>query len=278
MLIVLVPFSKYSGCGNDFIVIDNRRGVFPAEMPGLIAHLCHRRNGIGADGILLLENGLDYRMRIFNSDGSEAEMCGNGIRCLMHFIHNRENKSHCRIETQVSSVFLKFHENRITASMPIPRNIKIGITLPVNEKLITADFLDTGVPHLVLKVEDLEDHEHMTMAPFLRSHPLLAPHGANVNFACLGDDGSVRVRTYERGVEGETLSCGTGATAAALSLANRFGLTSPVKVFPRSGEMLEVGFHLNSSTIENVTMTGPATHLFDGSIDLAKFHSAYATI
>ena len=265
-----IPFSKYSGCGNDFILIDNRDGVFPNDNIPLIRKLCERRTGVGADGIILLENSViaDYRMRIYNADGGEAEMCGNGIRCLMKFVHSLEpTRTSCTFQTACGLVKTKLIDEEVEAEMTSPQDIAWGVSLPIEDKNLTLHRLNTGVPHAVIFVEQLQDHSWMELAPHIRYHSYFGKAGTNVNFAKLERD-TLRLRTYERGVEGETLACGTGATAVALAAAKIYGLSSPVTIYPASGEALQIGFTYEDSQFSRVLMRGPALHIYKGELVL----------
>ena len=266
-----LTFSKYSGSGNDFILVDNRQKFFPFHKKELIAHLCRRRTGIGADGIILLENSqkADFKMRIFNADGSEAEMCGNGIRCLMKFIRELGNTEEAyEIETMESKVRLSFKNDLVNVSMPKPYDLRWDLKIDIQNTCLRLHHINTGVPHVVLFVENLKSDKWMSLAPAIRHHAIFAPHGANVNFTCIASDGQVAVRTYERGVEGETLACGTGATAAALMAAKLLDLSSPVKVQPLSNEPIEISFKFECGQPADVFMAGPAVFIFHGKIDI----------
>jgi len=252
----LLDFSKYSGCGNDFILIDNRDAAFLYN-PTLIQTLCHRQRGIGADGVILLEPSqiAQYNMRIFNADATEAEMCGNGIRCLGRFLQDLEIPGNTfSIEVMQKVYPLSIDPDAISVNLGPPSSIQSSIQLENH----LFDLIDTGVPHAVTFVEDLEAIDLHTLGPKIRHHPTLAPKGANVNFCSL-NNGDLHIRTYERGVEGETLACGTGAAACALSARQHFALPNPLIVHTQSGEPL-------SFLIEerHLIMKGPAHFVFCG--------------
>lgn len=258
-----IPFSKYSGCGNDFILIDNRNGVFPVGDAAPIQALCHRHEGVGADGVILLENSdvADYKMRIFNADGGEAEMCGNGIRCLYRFLEELENvQSSCTVESMNFIHALSGEGDRICATMAPPTEMEWGLEL-LGQPL---HFLNTGVPHVVIFVDELKG-DFRKVAPKLRHHPYFA-RGANVNLVSFEKNG-LSVRTFERGVEAETLACGTGATAAALVAAKKRGMPSPIAVKVASGEVLEICF---DKEFTQVTQVGPARAVFYGRFSVAE--------
>jgi diaminopimelate epimerase len=264
-------FSKYSGSGNDFILIDNRDLFFPSRNKQLIATLCQRRTGIGADGIILLENSThaDFKMRIFNADGGEAEMCGNGARCLARFIQQLGfAKNDYKIEAMKSVIHLQIENDRISVSMPQPENFKWFQRLTIGDLELTLHSLNTGVPHAVIFVDELENDQWMKMAPSIRSHSSFGSPGTNVNFASVFQEGHLNIRTYERGVEGETLACGTGAIASALTAERLFRWPSPIQVSPKSKETLNISFKFEEGIPTNVKLAGPALFIFEGRISL----------
>lgn len=266
-----IPFVKYSGSGNDFIIIDNRCNICADSLfPLSIRQLCHRHFGVGADGVILLENSIKnldhFRMRIFNADGTEAEMCGNGIRCLAHFIRNLLNLNGVfTIETMLQHVRLDVNDNMVTVFMPLPTANRYHLSLVIEGKSRIFHFLNTGVPHVVHFVDDIEDETLMAWAPAIRFHSEFAPKGTNVNFAKIQSDGTVAMRTYERGVEGETLSCGTGTIAVAFTASQLYGVKSPVYVRTRSQELLQVIF---DPQWDHVFLQGAVVNVFTGCIRL----------
>lgn len=269
---MLQPFTKYAGCGNDFIFFDHRLPFFPLEDKRFIQTLCHRQYGIGADGVILLENSsqADFRMRIFNADGSEAEMCGNGIRCLGKFIQELGYRSSIyRIETKQQ--VLRVHvEEEVSVEMALSAHLQWNIPLHLKEHSYQAHFLNTGVPHVVIFVKDLEKEDLQKLGPEIRYHPLFAPKGANVNLATWNEGAEIRIRTYERGVEGETLACGTGATAVALAAAYQHNLASPLFIQTASQERLRIDYDLTAhSQFSNITLTGPTKRIFQGQYAFA---------
>lgn len=249
-----LSFVKYHGAGNDFILIDNRALFFD---PACVPALCHRKMGIGADGVILLEphSTADFRMRIFNCDGSEAASCGNGLRCLMRFIVDlglpRKTYQIAAGATHVEIALLE--DNRA--------HVHLGKTPHVKPLYIEGRelfFTDTGVPHAVQFVSDVHQVDVAKEGAVLRRHPHFAPHGTNVNFATLLPDGSIAIRTYERGVEGETLACGTGATAVGVVAVRVLGRPSRVHIRCLGGE-LEI--HI----ADGLRMVGDAVRVFAGT-------------
>lgn len=271
---VFFPFSKYSGCGNDFILIDNRNNLFPSHHVSLISRLCRRPDGIGADGVILIETShiADVKMRIFNSDGKEAEMCGNGLRCIMKFLHELGiTKSKLDIETMERKLHIESFGDQVKASMGSPKDIKQNISLMIQNKEVIVHYLDTGVPHAIHFVENIEDAPVVELGSKIRFHSFFQPKGANANFVQITGPTSLTIRTYERGVEAETLACGTGATAAALMAHLDKGLVSPIEVKTKSGQNLTISFSVDEKKqFTNVMQSGPATFHFKGSFALTK--------
>lgn len=259
-----LPFVKYEGCGNDFIIIDNRKGFFFPKT--FFSTLCHRQKGIGADGVLLLENSAcaDYRMRIFNSDDSEAEMCGNGIRCLAKYAHalNPAQTSFV-FETMLHKIKVQLVEEEVEVEVPPPHWREGPLTLDIDSESFTLHCLDTGVPHAVLFIHENEQRAFENYAPKIRRHPHFHPKGTNVNFV-KNCESHLSLRTYERGVEQETLACGTGAVAVALAAAKLNLLSSPIKVMPRSGDLLTVSFRRSGKEFLEIRLQGPARNVFQG--------------
>lgn len=267
-----VPFVKYSGCGNDFILIDNRMLGLSLALTDL-RQLCHRQQGIGADGVLFLERPktkeASHRMRIFNADGSEAEMCGNGLRCLAHYIRLQEGiHSPFLIDTMHQVMEVSFLQDLVTIAMP-PLNDMILVNLTIQSTPLSLYCLDTGVPHAVILTEVKEADQLLSLAPMIRFHSYFSK-GTNVNIASPLADGTLAVRTYERGVEKETLACGTGAVAAAIVSAHVYHVTSPVKVQTRSGDFLYVDFQQNGQQFTHLKLTGPAIKVFEGIVEIGS--------
>lgn len=265
------PFAKYVGCGNDFIFFDHRDPFFPSENKTLIQNLCHRQKGIGADGIVLLENSVqaDYKMRIFNADGSEAEMCGNGIRCLMRFLeHLGLSNSSYKIEVANRILHLTHQGSHINVNMGEPTDLRWNILIEYKHINYRVHYLNTGVPHVVLFVDHIDEINLAELGPYLRYHKAFAPQGTNVNIAeCLPNQ-ILKIRTYERGVEGETLACGTGATAVALAAHYQYQYSSPIRIETRLGEFLTISFQSDENNFSHVLMAGPASRTFQGTISL----------
>ncbi len=253
-------FSKYQGTGNDFVMIDDRSETFPRHNQDLIARLCDRRFGVGADGLILLQNhpSLDFRMVYFNADGAEGSMCGNGGRCIVRFAHDLG-----LFETTTRFMAVDGeHEATVTDGLVSLRMTDVGHidTTP------DYSFTNTGSPHVVIPVQNLSEYDIVDMGRELRYSEAFAPGGTNVNFSEVEPDGTLFVRTYERGVEDETYSCGTGVTAAALVAHRHLGMTSPVSVRTIGGN-LQVSFRpTESGGYGFIYLTGPAERVFQGEI------------
>lgn len=255
-----LSFAKYEGAGNDFILIDDRTPSFPLNDKTLIQRLCHRKRGIGADGLILLQldSSADYRMRIFNADGSEAESCGNGLRCLVLFLSDLglPPKKTISIRTADRIVQAEWRNGRVAIQLGAPYHLKLHQTIDGYD----LHTVDTGVPHAVLFVPDVLKADLSRLGPTIRHHPHFQPHGTNFSVAALNPDHTLSVRTYERGVESEVLACGTGAAAVAVIAAHLHPLPNPIQIlFP--GGLLEIEVHPSS-----LTLIGPAVKLFNGLI------------
>ncbi|MCX6334019.1 MAG: diaminopimelate epimerase [Bacteroidia bacterium] len=256
-----VTFNKYQGAGNDFIIIDNRKGTFNPADSNLINRLCDRRFGIGADGLILISGNdkADFEMKYFNSDGKPGSMCGNGGRCTAHFAR----KWNIAGNNQKFIAFDGIHEAEVMDDI-----VRLQMA-DVNEyKIIDGSyFINTGSPHYVVFTIDIDRMDVNEEGKRLRWSPKFSPGGTNVNFVEVNDNG-LYLRTFERGVEEETLACGTGVTASAIAsvLAGHFD-TAPVNVRARGGN-LKVEFKVTDGKVTNIWLTGPATFVFDGIINL----------
>ena len=266
-----VRFWKLEGAGNDFLGLDGRAGGFKLKRQQ-IADLCDRRRGVGADGVLVVEKpkvrGADFRMRYYNSDGGEAEMCGNGARCfalLARAVSGRKGNV-LRIQTQAGLVTLQIRGQEVQVSMTEPTKLRLGRKLVVAGRKVVVDFLNTGVPHAVLFVRSVRSIDVAKQGRAIRYHSAFAPSGTNVNFVEIGRGNRIHVRTYERGVEGETLACGTGVVASSILSNLRRGLRSPILVTTRGGDHLRVGFSMVNGQARKVTLQGPARIVYTGVI------------
>lgn len=270
----LFQFAKYSACGNDFILVDNRQQSFPPKGRALIPSICHRRFGIGADGVIFLElsNVGDCCMRIFNSDGSEAEMCGNGVRCLAFFFRELGfPKQKFLLETmhQLLEVDILTDE-LVSVNIGDPTHMQWNVPITFSDKTFHVHLIDTGVPHLILFTDDIDHADMVHLAPSLRARRDLAPKGSNVDFVMWDAEKQLLfVRTFERGVEGETPACGTGVLASAIAAAKILQIDSPLSIQVQSGDVLQVAFDWNNDFPSNVSITGEAKKVFQGECDLS---------
>ncbi len=273
---MLLHFYKMNGAGNDFIVIDNRDLSTLLDKETIEA-LCDRHRGIGADGLLAVEpaeKGADYKFRYYNADGGEAEMCGNGARCFGRFTAHLTEDVPVRVtfETIAGTLAAEMVGENVRIAMSTPKDLKLdtGTTVPGLDTAL--HFLNTGVPHVVAFVpggEAFEDLDVFNHGRAIRQHPAFAPAGTNANFATVIKPGHIEIRTYERGVEDETLACGTGMVACALIHHLLTGAPSPIKVDVAGGDTLEIGFEKSGDqSFTQVTLTGPADFVFEGEIDL----------
>ena len=267
----MLRFTKMNGAGNDFILFDNRAGDIDLDR-NQIAQLCDRHRGIGADGILLLEkptNRADFRMRYFNADGGEAEMCGNGARCFARFANKvGGQKAKISFETPAGVISAEFKNDLVTLRMTDPTDLRLNVDLPVVAENKTVHFINSGVPHVVIPVAKIDDADVRREGAAIRHHKMFSPNGTNVNFIEKRGANKIAIRTYERGVEDETLACGTGIVASALIFAASENTNGPISVIARGGDELEVGFEKSGDRFRNVTLTGPAEFVFEGSIEI----------
>jgi diaminopimelate epimerase len=267
----MLRFTKMNGAGNDFILFDNRTGDIDLDR-NQIAQLCDRHRGIGADGVLLLENstnGADFRMRYFNADGGEAEMCGNGARCFARFANKvAGTKTTISFETPAGVISAELKGDLVTLQMTEPTDLRLNLDLPMLDEKKTVHFINSGVPHVVVPVAKIDDADVRREGAAIRHHKMFSPIGANVNFIEKRGPNKIAIRTYERGVEDETLACGTGIVASALIFAASEKSSSPVTVLARGGDELQVGFEEAEGSFRNVTLTGPAEFVFEGTIEI----------
>jgi diaminopimelate epimerase len=267
----MLRFTKMNGAGNDFVLLDNRAGDL-ALTREQIARLCDRHRGVGADGVLVLErptNGADFRMRYYNADGGEAEMCGNGARCFARYADRTAGPlEKVSFETPAGVIGAELTSQLVTLQMSQPNELRLGLDLRVGGEKIRAHYVDSGVPHVVVPVAGIEEVNVRSLGAALRHHPMFAPRGANANFSEQRGPRSIAIRTYERGVEDETLACGTGVVASAIIFAATENVSGPVSVLVRGGDTLEVDFKRDGDIFTNVSLTGPADFVFDGTIDL----------
>lgn len=285
-----INFTKIVASGNDFVIVEkNKLSAIRCPLSAAAKSLCDRKYGIGADGLLVLEKSriADIRMRVFNADGSEAEMCGNGARAVALWANSKlkiKNSKVLKIETKAGMIESEVSGESVKIKLTNPKHIKTDIKIKINQRPLKVDFIDTGVPHTVIFVEGSDKIDVLNLGRAIRYHKQFSPRGTNVNFVeVLGND-SIKVRTYERGVENETLACGTGAVASSLLFAIRyphfdFALVSPTKcpepveglyvnqrinVITQSGEPLKVYFDRVEDKFTNVWLEGRGKTVYRG--------------
>ena len=268
-----VPVVKMSGAGNDFLMIDNREKLLKeSELAALAKAACPRAISAGADGVVLVEPptkpGHDYRMRIFNADGSEAEMCGNGSRCIAVFARNigaaRDTQ---RMETLAGTVQASVPADGLSASVQLsqPSKLELKKAVDVLGKPVDLYVMNTGVPHAVQFVSDVSAVDVKKAGACIRYHEVFKPRGANANFVQLMGNNTIKIRTYERGVEDETGACGTGATAASIIAGLIHGYSSPVKVFVASGVQMQIHFEkTGNDAVARPFLEGPVDTIYKG--------------
>ncbi len=261
-----IEFWKMNGSGNDFILIDNREGrIAEAELGPLAARTCRRRESVGADGLIAVVKSdcCDFGWRFFNADGGEGEMCGNGGRCVARFAYLKGIAGAVMtFDTLAGPVSAEVTGRIVKVLMPDPFDYRKDIDLAHEPGWVHADFINTGVPHVVIRVEDPGDHPVVAQGKMIRYHRLFSPQGTNANFMrVLGPD-LIELRTYERGVEDETLACGTGSIASALTAAARGLVGSPVRVRTRGGEELHIYFDQEGDQFSRIYLEGSTSLLY----------------
>ncbi len=266
-----VSFAKMSGTGNDFVVIDHRRPLIPeSDQAEFVRKVCRRMFSIGADGLILIENSetADFAWRFYNGDGSVAEMCGNGARCAARFAYARGIAGKTmKFETLAGIIEAEIlDDDEVSLLMTAPVDYRKGLSAELGGKEREVSFMNSGVPHAVLFMENDIDIPVKEWGNTIRFHELFQPAGTNVNFVQILDD-AIRVRTYERGVEDETMACGTGAVASAIFAAEKGVCSSPVRVTTSGGEHLKIVFDLqDTGQAENVYLQGPARIIYIGQV------------
>ncbi len=295
-----IPFVKVAGAGNDFILLDRRSRPLSRAPAALAREWCDRKRSVGADGLLLVQASRrgNARMRIFNPDGSEAGMCGNGLRCVAWYLYTRtqcpipirggttarrKNDASClgnghdlrqwRIETGAGVLQAQITgEERVRIFFAAPRDLRLGLAVAWGGKRHALHAVDTGVPHAVIIAPRLETVDLGTLGPFIRRHRIFKPRGANVNLLRIHSPHRASIRTYERGVEQETMACGTGAVASVVIGAALGRLRPPVQVTTAGGEKMTVGFgggaRINPGTEKGLYLEGSARILFEGGVPL----------
>lgn len=276
-----IPFTKMSGTGNDFIVIDHRQPFIAEDLqPEFARQVCRRKFSAGADGLILIENSAtaDFRWQFYNGDGSRAEMCGNGARCAARFAYaNKIAPAAMRFETtagEIEAQILNESGDPVKIRLTGPEDLRLQIPLTVGGSEQVLHFINTGVPHTVLLVGDASEVPVADWGRAIRFHDLFQPAGTNANFVQVHDHGTLKVRTYERGVEDETMACGTGAVAAALITALLDRAVPPVSVITSGGEQLTIHFSVTGGPgnrqldpAAGIFLEGPAHVIYEGQLN-----------
>ncbi|MFH0782803.1 MAG: diaminopimelate epimerase [Pseudomonadota bacterium] len=267
-----IPFEKMNGTGNDFVIIDNRSlRIPPEEQADLARKICRRMFSVGADGLFFIEESTvaDFAWNFYNADGSVAEMCGNGSRCVARFAyrHGIAGKQ-MKIATLAGIIEAEIgdEEAEVRVKMTVPQDFRLGLSVSLGDEERAVGYVDTGVPHAVIFVDD-DDVPVKTWGRVVRFHQLFEPKGTNANFVRVLPDGRLKVRTYERGVEAETMACGTGCVASALFAAMQKGMESPIEVITSGGEMLTILFDIFDGPVaDNVFLQGSTRLVYTGNL------------
>jgi len=267
---VQIPFFKMNGCGNDFILIDNRQKILDADRLGdFIPRVCAHKISVGADGLVLIEpsSQAHFKWRFFNSDGSEAEMCGNAGRCAARFaVMKGIAPNRLTFETLAGIIEAEVSGRRVKLLMVEPSPLQLNLSIPIDGQKHTLHFINAGVPHAAMIVPKAAEVNVKEMGRKIRFHPQFQPAGTNANFVQVIDRKNVKVRTYERGVEDETLACGTGAVASALIAAAKGMVESPVAVETSGGEVLNIFFEKTPRGFQRVFLEGDTRVAYEGML------------
>ena len=266
-----IPFTKMSGTGNDFIIIDNRSGAVGDDgLTEFVQNVCRRKMSVGADGLILIEpsDSADFRWRFYNSDGSLAEMCGNGARCAARFAFlNGIAAENLSFETEAGTITGQVKGGGAKVKIPDPADFRLEYLIELENGPLKISSINTGVPHVVVMGDSVDNVDVCGLGREIRYHKDFAPAGTNVNFICRQNPGQLAIRTYERGVEDETLACGTGSIASALVASRLTDWTSPISLVTRSRELLTIYFRENNGTFTDVHLEGDARLIYTGELN-----------
>lgn len=262
-------FWKMSGAGNDFIILDNRRGTFHTLQRDFFRRICCRKLSVGADGVCVISESrkADFKVRFYNSDGSLSRFCGNGSRCVSRytFLNGMAGKR-MTFEGDDGIHTALIDQEFVSVSIPDVKEYQSGLRIKAGKKWYQGSLIKVGVPHFVTETGNIEKIDVNKEGRFLRYHRRFSPYGSNINFIQLDHNGSIRIRTYERGVEQETLACGSGCVAAALCVAQRKGVLSPITLMTRSSIPLKVSFQKAHHRWKNISLEGDARIIFKGTL------------
>jgi diaminopimelate epimerase len=271
----MIEFYKMSGSGNDFIIIDNRDlSLNVGDLPTFVRRVCERKISVGADGLIIIEpsKSADFKWQFFNADGSMPEMCGNGSRCAARYAYMKGIAGKkMSFETIAGIISAEVKDDVVKVKMTDPSDVKTEIKIEADGHQYTLDSVDTGVPHAVAFVDHLDQYDVYNNGRKIRHHAHFAPRGTNADFVTVTDRHKITVRTYERGVENETLACGTGMVAAALTAAQRGLVESPVDVLVQSGETLRIYFEKQNGFWREIYLEGKVKMVYHGFL----FEEAY---
>lgn len=259
-----------SGSGNDFILIDNRNNVVDESgLTSFIRNVCRRKMSAGADGLILIEHSdsADFKWRYYNSDGGRAEMCGNGARCAARFVYlNKIAGSDMSFVTDAGIVHAQVRGAKVKVKMVDPSDFKEDYIIKLKDGSLTVSSVNTGVPHVVITMDSIDDVDVFGIGREVRRHKKFAPAGTNVNFITRVKNGAFSIRTYERGVEDETLACGTGSIASALVTAFKEKVDSPLNVVTRSGGVLTIHYNEDNGRFYDIYLEGDARVIYKGKL------------
>lgn len=268
-----IPFAKMSGTGNDFIIIDHRRPLVPEDAQAeFVSRVCRRMFSVGADGLIFIEESdkADFSWRFYNANGSVAEMCGNGARCAARFAYAKQiagKKMSFETLAGIIEAEVLGDGDEVSLRMTAPFDFRTGLQVTLGGEDRTLSFMNSGVPHAVLFLDEGMEIPVKEWGHQIRFHDFFQPAGANANFVQPLADGGIRVRTYERGVEDETMACGTGAVASAIFAGLEGVAASPVEVLTSGGDRLTILFDLKEGpSAENVFLHGPARIIYEGQL------------
>ena len=263
-----IPFWKMSGSGNDFVMIDARENTLDGvDISHFVSKVCRRGLSVGADGVILIDRSekADYKWHFYNADGGEVAMCGNGSRCVARFSYlNKIAPEKHTIETLAGLIRAEVMGDRVRVQLTNPTDLKLNFNVAIDGKKLEGHFTNTGVPHVVYFFDDLEKIDIVKIGKDTRHHSLFSPAATNANFVKVIDRHHLQIRTYERGVEDETLACGTGSVAAAVVAAALGKADSPISVKTRSGILLGVTFSKESDQFKEVMLEGDARIIYKG--------------
>ena len=268
--VVGILFTKMSGSGNDFVIIDNREPVLdPETKRDFVKKVCQLKNSVGADGVIFIENSdkAAYKWDFYNSDGSSAEMCGNGGRCVARYAFEKgiAPQTHS-FETVAGIIEAEVNGPVVKVKLTHPENLQNDLEVAFDGQQYQVDSLNTGVPHAIVFSEDVDSEDINAIGSGIRYHSVFAPAGTNVDLVEKKNGNALKVRTYERGVEGETLACGTGVVASAIIASHKFKIESPVDVETRGGEILKVHIEPTNGSLPVVYLEGLTRITFEGQL------------